>query len=299
MNRDVAVELRGVHKRYGQVEALRNVDLTVPAGQVVAVLGPNGAGKTTAVELMLGLRRPTSGTVRLFGGDPRAAGVRARRGAMLQESGLPELLTIAELVRLFRAYYPRPLPAAEAIALAGLEESAGRRFGDLSGGQRQRLFFALAVCGDPEMLFLDEPSVAMDVEGRRLFIRAIGEWAGRGRTVLLTTHHLEEADLMADRVVVIDRGVVIADDSPDGIRARVPGRRVTLRLRAPLPAGAFASLPVSSLRHEDHRASFLTPDAPGVLFALRARQAEIVDLEVVGADLEEAFLQLTGGNGHG
>src|SRR2546430_9118842 len=192
---------------------------------------------------------------------------------MLQESGLPELLTIAELGRLFRASSPRPLPAADAMALAGLEGSAGRRFGDLSGGQRQRVFFALAVCGDPEMLFLDEPTVAMDVEGRRLFIRAIGEWAGRGRTVLLTTHHLEEADLMADRVVVIDRGVVIADDSPDGIRARVPGRRGPPRPPAPLPPGAVASPPVSPPPPQDPRARLLTPHPPGVLVAPRARPA--------------------------
>jgi ABC-2 type transport system ATP-binding protein len=298
MTNEAVVELLGVRKSYGSVEALRDVDLAVRRGEIVAVLGPNGAGKTTAISLMLGLRRPTAGTVRVFGQEPRSAAARCRSGAMLQESGLPDLLTVAELVRLFRSYYPRPLPAATAIGLAGLEPLAGRRFGDLSGGQRQRLFFALAMCGDPELLFLDEPTVAMDVEGRRLFHEAIRDWAARGRTVLLTTHYLEEADQLAGRLVVIDRGTVIADDTPAAIRSRVAGRRVSLRLRSPLAAGAFAGLPVSGLRQGPDRADFLTGDPAAVLWALHARQADIADLEVVGADLQEAFLQLTGGNGH-
>jgi ABC-2 type transport system ATP-binding protein len=298
MSNEPVVELLGVGKRYGRVAALGHVDLAVRRGEVVAVLGPNGAGKTTAISLMLGLRRPTSGTVRVFGLDPRSVEARARCGAMLQESGLPDLLTVAELVRLFRSYYPRPVPAAAAIALAGLEEAANRRFGALSGGQRQRLFLALAACGDPELLFLDEPTVAMDVEGRRLFFRAIRECAERGRTVVLTTHHLEEADQLASRVVVIDRGAVIADDTPAAIRARVPGKRVSLRLRAPLPAAAFAGLPVSGLRVEPDRAEFLTAEPAPVLWELHARHADIADLEVVGADLEAAFFQLTGGHGH-
>jgi ABC-2 type transport system ATP-binding protein len=298
MSNEPAVELLGVRKRYGHVEALEHVDLAVRQGEIVAVLGPNGAGKTTAISLMLGLRRPTAGTVRLFGLDPRTAEARCRCGAMLQESGLPELLTVAELVRLFSSYYPRPLPAATAIALAGLQEAAGRRFGDLSGGLRQRLYLALAVCGDPDLLFLDEPTVAMDVEGRRLFLDTIRDRAARGGTVVLTTHHLEEADQLASRVVVIDRGRVIADDAPAAIRARVPGRRVSLRLRSPLAADAFAGLPVSSLRLRPGRADFLTADPTAVLWGLHDRRADIADLEVVGADLEEAFVQLTGGNGH-
>src|SRR5436190_2722992 len=197
MTREPAVELIGVRKRYGAVEALRGVDLAVPRGQIVAVLGPNGAGKTTAIQLMLGLRRPSAGTVHLFGLDPRRGEARGRCGAMLQDSGLPDLLRVSELVRLFRSYYPRPLPAHRAIELAGLEGIVHRRFGDLSGGQRQRLFFALAMSGDPDVLFLDEPTVAMDVEGRRLFMDAIRGWARRGKTVILTTHHLDEADQLA------------------------------------------------------------------------------------------------------
>ncbi len=166
-----------------------------------------------------------------------------------------------------------------------------------TAGTGQRLFFALSVCGDPDLLFLDEPTVAMDVEGRRLFLETVRSWAGRGRTIVLTTHHLEEADQLADRVVVIDRGTVIADASPAAIRARVPCRRVRLRLRSPLAADAFASLPVSGLSLGPGRADFLTADPAAVLASLHAGQADIADLEVVGADLEEAFLQLTGGNG--
>jgi ABC-2 type transport system ATP-binding protein len=298
MSNEPAVELAGVRKTYGDVVALDRVDLAVRRGEIVAVLGPNGAGKTTAISLMLGLRRPTAGTVRVFGLDPRDPAARSRCGAMLQESGLPDLLTVAELERLFRAYYPRPLPDGAAVVLAGLDAVARRRFGDLSGGQRQRLFLALALCGDPDVLFLDEPTVAMDVEGRRLFLEAVRGWASRGRTVVLTTHHLEEADQLADRVVVIDRGVVVVDATPAALRARVPGKRVTLRLRSPLPADAFAGLPVSGLRQEDGRADFLTADPACVLWGLYARQADVADLEVVGADLEEAFVQLTGGSTH-
>src|SRR5438105_8412478 len=170
---------------------------------------------------MLGLRRPTSGSARLFGLDPTNRRARSRVGVMLQESGVMGVLTVHETIRLFRSYYPHPLPLAEVLALAGLEDVADRRVGRLSGGQRQRLYFALATCGDPEVLFLDEPTVGMDVEGRRSFIERIAEFANLGRTVVLTTHYLEEADQLAKRVIVIDRGVVIADASPQEIKSKV------------------------------------------------------------------------------
>ncbi|PYN15675.1 MAG: hypothetical protein DME05_10970 [Candidatus Rokuibacteriota bacterium] len=167
------VELVGARKRFGDVEAVRGVDLTIAEGEMVALLGPNGAGKTTSIGLMLGLRRPTDGQARLFGHDPADRRARSRCGVMLQESGTTGVLTVRELVDLFRAYYPSPLPTERAIALAGLEPKAGARAWTLSGGERQRLYFALAVCGDPEALFLDEPTVGMDVETRRAVLESI------------------------------------------------------------------------------------------------------------------------------
>ncbi len=179
-----AVELSHASKRYGEVQALRDVSLTIDAGEVVAMLGPNGAGKTTSISLMLGLRNPTSGSVRLFGMSPKDLRARSRIGVMLQESGVPGMLRVREIVGLFGSYYPNPLPTAEAIAMAGLEEKAESLVKDLSGGQHQRLYLALAVCGNPDALFLDEPTVGMDVEGRRRFIEEIAALAARGRTVV-------------------------------------------------------------------------------------------------------------------
>jgi ABC-2 type transport system ATP-binding protein len=288
-----AVELIDAHKRFGSVEALRGVDVTVRRGELVAILGPNGAGKTTAISLMLGIRRPTSGRARLFGLDPTERRARSQCGVMLQESGVNGALHVRELVDLFRAYYPRPMAADRAIALAGLQEQARTPADRLSGGQRQRLYYALAVCGDPEVLFLDEPTVGMDVESRRAFLDSIREFAAGGRTIVLTTHYLEEADELARRVVVIDRGLVIADAPPEEIKARVPGRRVTFDAEPALSDADLRGLPQSHLELRGHRVRLLSNEPEAVLGALFRRGVEIRNLEVVGADLEEAFLALT------
>src|SRR6185436_9091241 len=287
------VEIQGARKRYGHVEALRGLDLVVGPGEVVAMLGPNGAGKTTAISLMLGLRRPTAGRVRLFGLDPGDRRARSRCGVMLQESGVPSMLTVRELVDLFRAYYPRPLPTERAITLAGLEDKAGARVGTLSGGQRQRLYFALAVCGDPEVLVLDEPTVGMDVEARHAFLDAIRRLADARRTIVLTTHYLEEADALARRVVVIDHGVVIADATPAAIKARIPSRRVNFQTTPRLSATVFADLPVTVLECAADRVRLLSAEPEALLRELFRRGLAIADLEVAGAELEEAFLALT------
>src|SRR6266566_1923576 len=170
-----AAQLIDATKRYGNVEALKGVSLDIELGEVVAMLGPNGAGKTTSISLLLGLRKPTSGKAVLFGMDPTNVSARSRVGVMLQESGVPQMLKVSEIVDLFRSYYPNPLPRERAIAMAGLEEKATSLVKELSGGQRQRLYFALAVCGNPDVLFLDEPTVGMDVEGRRSFIERIAD----------------------------------------------------------------------------------------------------------------------------
>lgn len=287
------VELIDAHKRYGAIEAVRGVNLGIREGELVAILGPNGAGKTTSIALMLGLRKPTAGQARLFGLDPGDRRARSRCGVMLQESGVPETLTVRELVTLFGSYYPRPMPVERAIALAGLEAQARQQAGKLSGGQRQRLYFALAVCGDPQVIFFDEPTVGLDVEARRGFLAGIRNFAREGRTIVLTTHYLEEADQLAERVIVIDRGVVIADASPREIKSRVVGKRVSFSSDPPLLETELAGLPFSNLELDGGRVRLLSNAPEALLRELFARRVGIRDLEVVGADLEEAFLDLT------
>ena len=208
-------ELRHVSKSYGAVQALDNVDLAIHAGEVVALLGPNGAGKTTAVSLLLGLMRPSGGEVRLFGENPQNATNRVKVGAMLQISGVPQTLKVKEHLDLFRSYYPNPLSAADTLKLAGLGEVANRPYGKLSGGQQQRLHLALALCGNPDLIFLDEPTTGLDVASRRALWETIRSFVSGGRTVVLTTHYLEEADALADRVVVIDHGRIIAEGTAE------------------------------------------------------------------------------------
>jgi len=286
-----AAQLIDATKKYGSVEALKGVSIDIELGDVVAMLGPNGAGKTTSISLLLGLRKPTSGKALLFGLKPDDLNARSRVGVMLQESGIPTVLKVRELVDLFRSYYPKPMARDRAIAMAGLEEKANAQVKELSGGQKQRLYFALAVCGDPDVLFLDEPTVGMDVEGRRSFIERIAEFIQMGRTVVLTTHYLEEADQLAKRVIVIDRGVVIADASPQEIKSRVAGKRV--RFVAALTEKDLEGLPVSASTIQDHSVQLLTNQPEAVLRELFRRGVDISDLEVAGADLEDAFISLT------
>jgi len=285
-------ELRRAVKRYGAVTALAGIDFEVRPGEVVALLGPNGAGKTTAVQLLLGLARPNAGEARLFGVEPRRAEARMRTGAMLQVSKVPETLKVREHIHLVSSYYPHPLPEREVMAAAGLDGIEGRLFGKLSGGQRQRVLFALALCGDPDLMFLDEPTVGLDVEARRAFWTVIAEKARQGRSVLLTTHYLEEADALADRIVMIGRGRVIAEGSPAEIKSRVVGRKI--RCRTALPLAAIAALPgVRDVRRRDELTEVFAAEAERTVFELLSRDPSLSALEVRGADLEEAFLTLT------
>jgi ABC-2 type transport system ATP-binding protein len=213
-------ELQFAAKRYGEVEALRGVNLKIEPGELVALLGPNGAGKTTAVRILLGLTAPTSGKAAIFGHDPASQAAKLRRGALLQVGKVPETLRVREHVELFSSYYPNPLPMAETLAAAGLTGVEKRLFGELSGGQKQRLLFALAICGNPDLLFLDEPTVGLDVEARRGLWARIRGFVARGGSVLLTTHYLEEADALANRIAVIDGGRIVAEGTPAEIKAR-------------------------------------------------------------------------------
>ena len=290
---EAIVELVAASKRYGAVEALRGIDLSIPRGQMVAILGPNGAGKTTAISLMLGLRRVTSGKAQLFGLDPSDRRARSRCGVMLQESGINDVLKVREIVDLFRSYYPHPLSTDRALGLAGLSDQSDRKIEQLSGGQRQRLYYALALCGDPDVIFLDEPTVGMDVEARRAFLESIREFFREGKTILLTTHYLEEADQLAERIVVIDHGVIIADATPAQIKSKVAGKRVSFSSDRALTKIDFAALPYSHLQIEGDRVTLLSNNPEEILRALFSDGIAFRELEVVGADLEEAVVALT------
>ena len=292
MSQEIVASLRGVTKRYHATTALSNVSLDITRGGVLALLGPNGAGKTTAVKLLLGLAAPSEGKATVFGGDPRDPRSRQRVGAMLQVAKVPETLEVREHVDLFRAYYPAPAPAAEVMSLAGLDGLESRRFGELSGGQKQRVLFALALCGDPELLFLDEPTLGFDVEVRRAFWEVIRRFVARGRTVLLTTHYLEEADALADRIVVIDHGKIVADGTSSEIKARVAGRRIRCRTRL-LEAELRAIEGVRDVKLDGDRVELFATNAESVVRVLLAGDAELSDLEVTNVGLEDAFLALT------
>ena len=218
--------LRGVRKQYGKVVALDGIDLAIAPGQVLALLGANGAGKTTAIALLLGLVRPDAGQALLFGQSPQQLAARRNIGVMLQSAGIADTSKVRELLELTRSYYPRPRSVEECVSLAGLEGLLGRQYGKLSGGQQRRVQFALALCGNPRLLFLDEPTTGMDIEARQALWRAIVELAAQGCAVLLTTHYLEEAEALADRVVVLGRSRVIAAGSMDEVRRHVAQRRI-------------------------------------------------------------------------
>ena len=293
MGRDAVVaQLQAASKQYGDITALRRVDLSVRAGELVALLGPNGAGKTTAVKLFLGMARPTSGTVRVMDGDPTNPGVRTRMGAMLQVAKVPETLKVREHIDLFSSYYPRPLPLVESLKTAGLEEIKDRQFGELSGGQKQRVLFALAICGNPDLLLLDEPTVGMDVEARRSLWDQIRRLLGQGKTILLTTHYLEEADALAHRVVVINKGTIVAEGTPAEIKAQTAGRRI--RCVSSLDLNTVRLLPgVQDVRLDREALEIRATEAEPVIRALLAGDPGLSGIEVTSAGLEDAFLALT------
>ena len=287
--------LEAVVKRYGKTEALRGFDLTLRRGEVVALLGPNGAGKTTAVRLLLGLISPDAGRVRVLGRDPRTADARTRIGAMLQVARVPEALLVREHLDLFSSYYPRPLALAEVIRRAGLEDIANRRFGELSGGQKQRALFALAICGDPDLVFLDEPTVGMDLHSRRQVWEEIRRLAAAGKSVLLTTHYLEEADSLAHRVVVIDEGRLLRAGTPEQIKRGVSGRRIRCVTR--LDPDVVRRLPSVISVRRDRDAMVVFAESPEqVVRSMLGEDDSLHGLEVSAAPLEEAFLALTAGN---
>jgi ABC-2 type transport system ATP-binding protein len=290
---EAIARLHSATKRYGQTIALDNLNLSLHPGEVVALLGPNGAGKTTAVRLLLGLIAPSSGSVRIMGRDPRDAENRTSIGAMLQVTRIPETLKVREHIDLFRSYYPHPLSAAEIVRIARLEGMEDKLFGKLSGGQKQRVLFGLALAGNPGLVFLDEPTVGMDIESRRGLWEQIRLLASQGKTVLLTTHYLEEADSLASRVVVINKGKIIAEGTPAEIKHRVTGRRI--RCITQLGIDFLLTLPSVIGVERDREAIVITAAAAErVVFEMLRRDETLHGLEISAPGLEDAFLALTG-----
>ena len=285
-----ALDVEGLTVRYGGTVAVDALDLRIPRGQTVALLGSNGAGKSSTVNAALGLFRPAAGTVRLLGQEPAAAVRSGGVGAMLQHGGLPSETRVGEVLTLVRRRYADPWPLEDLLVTAGIDGLLGRKVDALSGGQRQRVLLALALAGAPPLLVLDEPTSAMDVEGRQAFWTTMRGLADRGHTVVFATHHLDEADAVADRVVVMGAGQVVADGSASAIKSRIAGR--TVRFRG--PREGLAALPgVTAVGGVGELVELATSDAEATLRALLAARDTLPGLEVRGATLEQAFLHLT------
>ena len=295
------IALRALEKSFrspeGPVHAVRGIDVSITRGETVALLGPNGAGKSTTIDMLLGLQQPDAGEVSLFGRSPRRAVDDGIVGAMLQTGQLIRDLSVRELVTMVAALYPRPLSVEEVIDLVGLEDIVNRRTQKLSGGETQRARFAMALVSNPEMLVLDEPTVAMDVETRRGFWSTMRAFAERGKTILFATHYIEEADAYADRAVLMAHGRVVADGPTTEIKARVGSR--TIRATLPdVPAGELAPLPgVTSVERHGEAVVLRCSDSDAAIRALLPAYPQARDVEIAGAGLEDAFVELTSGDG--
>ncbi len=298
--------LRGIHQHYGKTVALDGIELSLHRGEVLALLGANGAGKSTAIGLLLGLLAPDRGEASLFGQAPGALVARRRSGVMLQSAGIPDNIKVTELLDLTRSYYPTPRSVADCVALAGLDGLLDRNYRRLSGGQQRRVQFALAICGNPEVLFLDEPTTGLDIDARQRMWATIRELVAAGVGVLLTTHYLEEAEALADRVVVLNRGRVAAAGSMQDVRALVSQRRI--RCLSGLDVARIATWPgvrSATCGHDGGghdggghngnpaRIEILTDAAEAVARRMLAEDAALSELEIQRAGLAEAFLELT------
>ncbi|MYQ66407.1 ATP-binding cassette domain-containing protein [Streptomyces sp. SID4950] len=283
-----------VSKVYGDVRAVDGLSLSLHPGETVALLGPNGAGKSTTLDLLLGLRQPDSGQVRVFGTGPREAIVAGRVGAMLQSGGLMDEVTVAELVRLACALHPKSYPVGEVLSRAGISQIADRKVDKLSGGQAQRVRFALATAGDSDLIVLDEPTTGMDVTARQAFWATMREQADQGRTVLFATHYLEEADAIADRVLVLHRGRLLADGTAAEIKAKAGARRVSFDLEGTVDEAPLRALPfLTSLDVSGHTVRIQSSDADATVHALYGLGVYPRNLEVSGLGLEQAFVAIT------
>jgi ABC-2 type transport system ATP-binding protein len=287
------VSFQNVSKHYGSLRAVDQLNLDLRAGQTVALLGPNGAGKSTSLDMLLALRKPTSGQITMFGSDPYHAVKAGRVGAMLQSGGLMPEVTVRELVTLVTKLHPKPEPVETTLKRAGVAQFADQRVDRLSGGQTQRVRFALAICGQSELIVLDEPTAAMDVETRRLFWNSMKEEVAGGRTLLFATHYLEEADQAADRILVINRGRLLADGTPAEIKAKAGARRITFHLDQ-VDEPFLLGLPaLVNLEVRNDFVQIQSSDSDATLYAVLDAGLRPHEIEVTSLGLEQAFLAIT------
>jgi ABC-2 type transport system ATP-binding protein len=292
MNDDSLAELSGVSKRFGKVVALDGLDLEVRRGELFAVLGPNGAGKTTAISLLLGLQRPDTGSVRLFGQSPQFIAARRQIGVMMQEVALVPELRVAEHIDLVASYYPDPMTPDAVLEMTNTAALRDRPYGKLSGGQKRQAQFALALCGRPKLLFLDEPTVGLDIQARETMWATLRELVDNGSSIVLTTHYLEEAEALADRVAVLAKGRTIASGTVSEMRALVVRTRISCCTT--LAVEQVATWPgVGSVRRDQHRVYITATNAEAVVKQLLASDEDLQELEVRRPGLAEAFTELT------
>ncbi|KKO52641.1 ABC transporter ATP-binding protein [Paenibacillus sp. DMB20] len=294
---ETVVELGQVTKTYGAKKAVDHISLAIQKGSITAILGPNGAGKTTALSMILGLIDPTEGDVKLFGRSPKDRQVKEKIGAMLQEVSVMDSLKAREIIQLIRGYYPHPMEMTELMKLTGLtEEELGKRATKMSGGQKRKLSFALALAGNPELLFFDEPTVGLDTTSRRLFWKTVRSLADKGKTILFTTHYLQEADDIADRIVLFKDGRVVADGTPEEIKSRLTRRSISfvaetaqnlVRERLDALAG------VTDVYEQEGRLHLVTENTDQALSFIFREELPVRDVRIEHGSLDEAFEQLT------
>jgi len=287
------VSFENVSKHYGSLKAVDGLSLELRRGETVALLGPNGAGKSTSLDMLLALRKPTAGKIRMFGSDPYHAVKSGQVGAMLQSGGLMPEVTVRELVTLVAGLHPRPVPVNTTLRRAGVESVADQRVDRLSGGQTQRVRFALAIAGECELIVLDEPTTAMDVETRQRFWSSMKEEVAEGRTLLFATHYLEEADQAADRILVINRGRLLADGTPEEIKKRAGAKRMSFRLVNANEPFLLGLPGVVSLETRHDLVHIQTSDSDATLYALLGAGYRPTEIEVGSLGLEQAFLAIT------
>jgi ABC-2 type transport system ATP-binding protein len=287
------VSFENVSKHYGSLKAVDGLSLDLRPGETVALLGPNGAGKSTSLDMLLALRKPTSGKIRMFGRDPYHAVKNGLVGAMLQSGGLMPEVTVRELVTLVTGLHPKPEPVNTTLRRAGIEKIADQRVDRLSGGQTQRVRFALAIVGKCDLLVLDEPTTAMDVETRRLFWSSMKEEVAEGKTLLFATHYLEEADQAADRILVINRGRLLADGTPAEIKERAGAKRISFRLEKVNEPFLLGLPGVVSLDVRGDVVHIQSSDSDATLYAVLDAGYRPTEIEVSSLGLEQAFLAIT------
>ncbi len=284
-----------VTKTFKNKKAVDHVSFSIKKGEVVAILGPNGAGKTTTIMMMLGLLEPTSGEVRLFTSHPKEKKIRERIGAMLQEVSVIDALKVKEIIQLFRSYYPSPMPFEELVAFTGLsKDDLKRRADKLSGGQKRRLGFALALAGNPDLIFLDEPTVGLDIASRKLFWHTIDELKAQGKTIIFTTHYLQEADDVADRIILFNHGTIIEDGTPVEIKAKLSKQSVSFVESEEISMKELKQLPhVLDVYKRKDRIFVVTDHTDEVIAALFEKKLKISGIQIEQGRLDEAFEQLT------